>query len=160
MVTGEDLRKAMSKFATGVTLIITLEEDGSVHAMTANAVTSISLDPPLVLVCVGNKRTTYRYIQLRGRYAINVLSRQQEEVASYFAKEEQYRTGDVPVRYVLTQRGTPMVEGCICFLDCEVVGAHDYGDHTIFVGEVKSSQSGAGEPLLFYESRLRGLNRE
>ena len=159
IVTGEGMRKAMSKFATGVTLITTMEESGSAHAMTANAVTAISLEPPLVLVCVGTGRNTHRYIQSRGRYGINVLNRNQEEEASYFAKEEQYRIGDVPVRYVVTKRGTPMIEGCICFLDCEVVGAHDYGDHTIFVGEVKCIRAVEGEPLLFYESRMWGLNR-
>ena len=72
LVSGEDL--AMRKFTTGVTLLTTLRDDGSVKAMIANSVTSVSLDPPLVLVCVGHGRNTHEYIVSTGRYCVNVLA--------------------------------------------------------------------------------------
>ena len=157
MVTGDVLRKAMAKFVTGVTLLATPKEDGSVQAMTANAVASISLDPPLVLVSVGHTRNTFHHLQNNGRYTINVLRREQDEAARYYAKDERDRTGNVPVNYIRSRRGMPVVEGCLAFLDCDVVATHQYGDHTIFVAEVLETYTSAGEPLLFYNHRLRGL---
>ena len=97
MVSGKDLRNAMRKFTTGVTLLTTLREDGSVNAMTANSVTSVSLDPPLVLVCVGHCRNTHRHIVSTGRYCINVLADGQASAAEYFAHDEDRGTGPEPV---------------------------------------------------------------
>ena len=159
MVSGDELRKVMRRFSTGVTLLTTLREDGSVKAMTANSVTSISLDPPLVLVCVRHDRNTFQYIEGTGRYTINVLGREQASSAKHFANDEEQRGGLDPVEFTLTDSGSPKVEGCIAFLDCDLVGAHPHGDHTIFVGEVKDSSTEAGEPLVFYEGRFLGLDR-
>ena len=108
MISGDELSKAMAKFATGVTLITTSEEDGSVHAMTANAITSISLEPALVLVCVAHTRNTFRYIRQSGRYAINVLNAEQLELARHFARSDRDREFQkVPVDYGFSRRGTP-----------------------------------------------------
>ena len=150
----------MRKFTTGVILLTALREDGSVKAMTANSVTSISLDPPLVLVCVGHERNTFQYINGTGRYSINVLANEQASAAKYFANDQEQRTGPDPVEFTLTERGSPRVKGCIAFLDCDVVGAHPHGDHTIFVGEVKDALTGDGEPLVFYEGNFLGLDRQ
>ena len=159
MVSEEELRNAMGRFATGVALITTLEEDGGVHAMTANSLTSISLAPALVLVSVAHHRNTYRYIRLRGCFAINVLRQDQADLAWYFAKDDHQPEEQVSVEYRFTQRGTPGVHGCICFLDCEVVASHDHGDHAIFIGEVKETYSTDGDPLVFYQGRLLGLDQ-
>ena len=159
MVSGDELRKVIRRFTTGVTLLTTLREDGSVKAMTANSVTSISLDPPLVLVCVGHDRNTFQYNEGTGRYTINVLGREQASSAKHFANEEQ-RTGPDPIEFTLTDRRSPKVAECIAFLDCDVVGAHPHGDHTIFVGEVKDGSTEAGEPLVFYEGRFLGLDEQ
>ena len=157
MVSADELRKALSFFATGVTVVATLEKGGKAHGMTANAVTSVSLDPPLVLVCVGHQRNTYRYIRQTGQFAINILERSQDEVAKYFALQEDERTGETPATFESSRRGTPRLQGAIGFIDCEVVGTHDYGDHTIFVGAVQDTSTQPGEPLLFYQSRLTQL---
>ncbi len=149
----------MRKFTTGVILLTTLREDGSVKAMTANSVTSISLDPPLVLVCVGYGRNTHQYINGTGRYSINVLADDQGAAAKYFANEQEQRTGPDPVAFTMTERGSPKVKGSIAFLDCDVVGAHPHGDHTIFVGEVKDAVAQDGEPLVFFEGRFQALDR-
>ena len=157
MVSGIDLRQAMGKFATGVTLVTTLREDGSAKAMTANSVTSLSLDPPLVLVCLSHTCNTFPDVRRSGQYAINILGRAQNEAARFFAKDPEERTGDEPVKYSLNSRGHPMVEGCLAFLDCDVIAVHDHGDHTIFVGEVKETRVKSGEPLVFYEGKYGGV---
>ena len=114
----------MREFTTGVTLLTTLRDDGSVKAMTANSVTSISLDPPIVLVCVGHGRNTHQHIESTGRYGINVLADDRAPAAEYFANEHMRSTGPDPVEYTMTERGSPKVIGSIAFLDCEVVGSH------------------------------------
>ena len=158
MVTGEELRKTMAKFATGVTVLTTRKADGTVQAMTANAFASISLEPPLVLVSIAHTRNTFPHVRRAGRYAVNVLRREQIELAEYFAKNDRERTDNTPVNYIDSAGGMPVIEGCLAFLDCRVVAAHEHGDHTLFVAEVIETRTSAGEPLLFYERQLQGLD--
>ena len=149
MVTGVELRTVMANFATGVTLLTTLKADGSVQAMTANAFASIALDPPLVMVSIGNARNTYPHVKQSGRYAISVLRSDQIEIARHFAQEDDERTDNAPVEYSQSKAEMPVVTGCLAFLDCKVVATHPHGDHTIFVAEVVETQISSGEPLIF-----------
>jgi len=158
MVSGNDLRAAMGKFATGVTLIAALRDDGSVQSMTANSVTSLSLDPPLVLVCLSHTCNTLPYLRSTGRYSINVLDRSQSEAATFYAKPDEKRAGPDPVEYSFNDRGSPIVRGCLSFLDCDVVAAHEHGDHTIFVGAVRDTGTDSGDPLVFYEGHYSGVD--
>ena len=158
MVTPNEYRQALAKFATGVAVIGSLEADGSIHGMTANALTSISLDPPLVLVCIGHMRNTYRNVRTRGRFGINVLSEQQRDIAHYYARQDKDRVGDVRVPWLMKGGGSPRVEGSLAFLECRVVAHHDHGDHAIFIAEVEGVVTGPGQPLLFHESQLRNLD--
>ena len=148
----------MGKFPTGVTVVTILKDDGSVGAMTANSVTSICLEPPLVLVSVGHTTNTHGYIGESGRFAINVLKGDEAQVARYFAVDEQDREGDLPVKFSFTGRGTPMIIGCLSFMDCVVVDTHDHGDHTIFIGEVMETHTSSGNPLVFFEGRYFDLD--
>ena len=148
----------MRKFPTGVTLLTAVKGDGSVGAMTANSVTSITLDPPLVLVCVAHSRNTLKYIRDSGRFAVNVLREGEGHVARYFAVDEEDRVGELPVEYSFNGRGTPRVKTCLSFMDCQVVAAHDHGDHTILVGEVHATQAEEGDPLVFFEGRYLGVD--
>ncbi len=157
MVGGDDLRAAMSKFPTGVALLTTRTSDGVSHAMTANSLTSISVDPPLVLVCVGHSRNTHRYILDSGRYGINILSREHEAAARYYAVDEQDRVGDAPLEMTLSPAGLPVAHGSLCFLGCEVVASHEHGDHTIFIGRLLETSLDGGEPLVFHDRRYTGL---
>ena len=157
MVGGDELRAAMSRFPTGVTLLTTRTGDGVSHAMTANSLTSISVEPPLVLVCVGHSRNTYKYILDSGRYGISVLSREHEAAARYYAIDEQDRVGDAPLELTLSASGLPVAGGCVCFLGCEVVASHEHGDHTIFIGRLVETSLSGGEPLVFHDRRYTGL---
>lgn len=160
MVSGDDLRLAMSKFPTGVTLVTTVAADGSVHAMTANSLTSVSLDPPLVLVCIGHARHTNQIVRRTERYAVNVLNGEQATAAKYYSQDDDDRVGAPPVEFTLNERGVPKADGCICFLDCDVVAAHDHGDHTIFVGRLREADTGEGQPLIFHDRHLRELGSD
>lgn len=154
MVTKDEFRTAMSNFATGVTVVTTIDEHGQPHAMTANSFTSVCLDPPVVLICVAHSTHTYKYLEKAGRFGINVLGQDQEAVGAYFAKRPGDRHGEVAYTYSTSEDGLPVLEGSMAFFGCQVTNTHVCGDHTIFLGEVKEVRQGDhAAPLLFFRSR-------
>ena len=155
MITRDDFRKCMADFATGVTVVTTLDDEDGVHGMSANSFTSVCLEPPLVLVCVAHNTNTYWFIQSRQCFGVNVLSGQQEDVGKYFARKPEDRHGDVEYDYSITSGcGVPALNGVLAFFGCQVVGSHVHGDHTIYIGEVKEMYSGEpSTPLIFFKSR-------
>lgn len=157
---GEDMpdaqtfRQAWGKFATGVSIVTTADSDGSVHGMTANGINSVSLDPLLVLVCAGHTTTSYPLIRDSRRFAINILSEDQQAIAEYYARPTDQKTGDLDIAISRTERGGYIVDGSLAQMDCRVVTEHEAGDHTIFIGEVEEINVGDGRPLLFFEGRF------
>jgi flavin reductase (DIM6/NTAB) family NADH-FMN oxidoreductase RutF len=148
----------MSEFATGVTVVTTLDDEDRVHGMSANSFTSVCLDPPLILVCVDHATNTFRFVERRRRFGVNVLGGGQEDMGRYFARRPEDRRGDVEYHYHLSPGcGVPALKGVLVFLGCQVVSSHAYGDHTIYIAEVKEVQRGESQvPLLFFESRWYG----
>ena len=154
MPDAQTFRQAWGKFATGVSIVTTVRSDGDVHGMTANGINSVSLDPLLVLVCAGHTTTSYPLIRDSRRFAINILSEDQREIAEYYARPTDQKTGDMDIPLSMTERGSAVVEGSLAQMDCRVVTEHEAGDHTIFIGEVEEINLGDGRPLLFYEGRF------
>ena len=155
MVDKDDFRRCMSEFATGVTVVTTLDDEDKVHGMSANSFTSVCLDPPLVLVCVAHNTNTYGFIESKRRFGVNVLGSHQEAIGRYFARKPEDRHGDVEYDYTITSVcQVPAIKDVLVFFGCQLVGSHVYGDHTVYISEVKEILRGeAGSPLLFYESR-------
>lgn len=154
MVSRDDFRKAMSKFATGVTVVTSVDEEGEPHSMTANSFTSVCLDPPIVLVCVAHGTNTHGYVEKHGKFGINVLKEEQEELGAHFARRPADRSGDISYTYSRSENGTPILDESMVFFDCKVIDSHVYGDHTVYLGEVKEvRQEDEGTPLMFYQSR-------
>jgi flavin reductase (DIM6/NTAB) family NADH-FMN oxidoreductase RutF len=159
LVTKDEFRRCMSEFATGVTVVTTLDEEGEIHGMSANSFTSVCLEPPIVLVCVAHNTNTYRLVENRKSFGINILSGDQEGVGKYFARRPEDRTGDVGYDYSLSSAcEVPALKGALAFFGCQVVDSYVYGDHTIYIAEVKEIYKGepGGVPLLFFESRWYG----
>ena len=157
MPDAQTFRQAWGKFATGVSVVTTVQEDGSVHGMTANGINSVSLDPLLVLVCVGHTATSYPLISEVRRFAINILGEDQQPVAEYYARPTDQKTGDLDVSFTHTEHGSATVDGSLVHMDCRVVTEHEAGDHTIFIAEVEEIEIGDGKPLLYYEGRFSSL---
>ena len=158
MVSKDDFRGGMARFATGVTIVTTLDHQGNLHGMTANSFTSISLTPPLALVCVDFRTHTHNYIKALGAFGVNILSQEQEEIGGYFARKPQDRLG-TPFQHHLSDMGLPVIEGSMAYFGCRVVDAHVHGDHTIYIGSVDEMDLGnKANPLLYYESRFTRLN--
>jgi flavin reductase (DIM6/NTAB) family NADH-FMN oxidoreductase RutF len=155
VISADEFRRTLSHFASGVTTITTLDADGKPTGLTASAFTSVSLEPPLILVCVDHKSQSYPSIRERGRFAVNVLGLDQEAISKRFASTRPDKFEGVPYR--LGEVGVPLVEGALAQLECVTVSAHVAGDHTIFVGRVEQAHVGAGEPLIYFRGRYDRL---
>ncbi|WP_068085199.1 flavin reductase family protein [Novosphingobium rosa] len=149
------LRSTFGRFATGVT-IVSCESGGDVHGMTANSFTSVSLDPALVLVSLGNRTRMAEMLRDGGDFGLNILSAAQQGLSNHFAG----RPGED--RIVFTPiMGVPMIAGALAHLVCRLRDVWPAGDHSLFVGEVlHHAQDDAGAaPLLFYGGAYRHLDQ-
>lgn len=151
----ELFRQAMGCFATGVT-IITVDYEGAVQGMTANAFASVSLDPQLVLVCVDQKARTHAHLHARKRFGVNILAENQRAVSEHYADPE--RVDPWPeVQFDRTQHGTPVLHGALAYLECRLQNAQDAGDHTIFIAQVEDIVVRPGRPLLYFQGEYNNL---
>ncbi len=161
-LTASEFRKAMGTFATGVT-IVTVDLDGEVHGMTANAFASVSLDPTLVLVCVDHTTRTHAHLHAKKRFGINVLREGQRAISEYYARPErthEHAEEEAGARFERTRHGTPMLQGSLAYLECRLHSAEEAGDHTIFIAEVEDVVVREGEPLLFFRGKYRELGKD
>jgi flavin reductase (DIM6/NTAB) family NADH-FMN oxidoreductase RutF len=152
------LREVMAKFATGVT-VLTAGGEGA-HGMTANAFSSVSLDPPLVLCCVSRAARMHEAILSAGTFAVSILADGQRDLAKYFADWRRPRgmaQFDAVDWFEGPSTGTPLLSDCLAWLECELTQAYDGGDHTIFLGSVLNSSRRVGSPapLVFYGGAYR-----
>jgi flavin reductase (DIM6/NTAB) family NADH-FMN oxidoreductase RutF len=156
-LTASEFRRAMGTFATGVT-IVTVDLEGGVHGMTANAFASVSLDPMLVLVCVDHTTRTHAHLHAKKRFGINVLREDQRAISEYYARPErthEHAEEEAGARFESTKHGTPMLQGSLAYLECRLHSAEEAGDHTIFIAEVEDVVLREGEPLLFFRGKYR-----
>lgn len=150
--TSRDFRNALGRFATGITVVTTVV-DGETHGMTANAFVSVSLDPPLVLVSVGNKAHMHGYLQQSGRYGISVLTAAQERYSQHFAG---FGAPELQPEFVEVG-GIPLLAESLAHLIVAVTDAHPAGDHTLYIGQVEYMKWWDGEPLLYFQGRYERL---
>jgi flavin reductase (DIM6/NTAB) family NADH-FMN oxidoreductase RutF len=148
-------RTAMGKFATGVTVIAT-DVDGDVHGMTANAFMSVSLDPKLVVISIGEKARILEKIKQSKTFSVNILAADQQELSMIFAGQLKEH------REVEFERldGKPVLKGAVAQIACEVSAEHLEGDHTLFIGRVTDIHLEDAEPLVFYSGKYRALVEE
>src|SRR6266568_540034 len=152
----------MACFATGVT-VITVDYEGEIQGMTANAFTAVSLDPLLVLVCVDHQARTHAHLHARKRFGINILSEQQRAISEHYARPDRDPTRaeqEAGARFDRTVHGTPVLQGALAYLECRLQTAQDAGDHTIFIAEVEDIVVRSGKPLLYFHTRYRKLGPE
>jgi 3-hydroxy-9,10-secoandrosta-1,3,5(10)-triene-9,17-dione monooxygenase reductase component len=140
-------RAAMSAFTTGVA-VITTAWDGGCHGMTANSLTSVSLDPCLLLVCPRRGSSTGEAIHQRMAFAVNLLANEQAEISRRFIGKLDERFKDLEVAF--DRLGLPLLPNCLAHFSCVVRDIHPAGDHDIVVGEVVDCRARDGEPLVYY----------
>lgn len=159
------MRDVMGRFATGVTVVAATDPlSGARRGLTANAVCSVSLDPPLILVCVSKHGRTHDVINRAGHFSVNVLAEAQLDACEAFASAESDKFETVP--HYLGRTGAPLLSGSLASLECELWTEYPGGDHTIFVGRVLSAigNEDCGRPLVFYRGKYasvkpRSVNR-
>jgi flavin reductase len=155
----KEFRATVGAFATGVTVVTTRGEEHA-YGMTANAFSSVSLDPPLILVCVISPSEGAEHISRNGVFAVNVLSADQEPLSRYFASRDRPRGRDAfkEVAHRFGASGSPILDGSAAFLDCRLHATHEVGDHVIFIGEVLELEvKDGGAPLVFHGGGYRLL---
>jgi flavin reductase (DIM6/NTAB) family NADH-FMN oxidoreductase RutF len=158
----KDFRAALGAFATGVTVVTTMS-DGHGYGMTVNAFSSVSLDPPMVLVCARSGAEGSEQIDRNGCFAVNILAVDQEPLSGYFASRDRPRGRDAfrDVDHHVGVTGSPLIEGVAAHLDCRLEQSFTAGDHEIFIGEVLDLHINREvEPLLFHGGRYRFLREE
>jgi flavin reductase (DIM6/NTAB) family NADH-FMN oxidoreductase RutF len=159
-VSPAEFRQAMGHFATGVTIVTSIAPDGVPVGTTANAVTSLSLDPPLVLVCFDLASLTLRAIRGHGAFAINVLAEPQRQLSANFARRGFDAVWD-DVTHRPGRTGSPRLHGVLAVLDCTVESRLSGGDHEIIIGRVlEAEMRGEGSPLLYWRGRYTSLGAE
>ncbi len=151
-------RDVCGNFATGVSVVTMAGESGP-RGLTANAISALSLDPTLFLVCVDLGATSYPVIDQAGKFAINLLAEDQEDVSNFFAGTTPADNPMGEIEYHMSDLGSPLIEGSLAWLDCRTHSILDGGDHKIFVGEVASCEivRPEADPLLFFRGRYRGI---
>jgi flavin reductase ActVB len=149
-------REAMKRFASGVTIVTTVDQDGEWKGFTASAFCSVSLDPPLVLVCQARTSTSHAAFARCDRFLINILGAEHQELALRFARSggDKFTGGEFrPSR----TWGLPLLPDALAVVRCEVHARHEGGDHDIYIGEVRSCRVRDGAPVLHFDSRFWAL---
>lgn len=147
-------RQVMGRFATGVTVVTTCVGD-QFSGMTANAVMSLSLDPPLVVVSVDKSASMHGLLQQGQCFAINILRHEQEELSNRFAQRGPKEFADLATK--VAESGAPILLDALAYLDCRLVEIAAAGDHDMFIGECLGGEAGDGAPLIFFGGRYGEL---
>jgi len=156
VISAQDFRAAMGSFAAGVTVITTLDESGAPQAVTATAFSSVSLAPPLCLVCIAKRTRAYRPLLLKGHFAVNILRAEQEWLSTRFASSVADRFASVTWEPGGIT-GCPLIDGALVSLECQVVEVHSGGDHDIFLGSPRSVRIHDGAPLVYWRGNYSSL---
>ncbi len=162
--TSQQFRNTMSHFASGVTVVTTLAKDGTYHGITVSSFTSVSLNPPLVLICIDKNAAAHHILPEFGFFCVNFLHEGQVNLSNRFAGRDPERSfDDIPLYTSAT--GAPVFAEALGFVDCRIVNTYDGGDHTIYLGEVlqlgtadptlKDGQESS--PLIYYKSAYHSL---
>jgi flavin reductase (DIM6/NTAB) family NADH-FMN oxidoreductase RutF len=160
--TAKEFRSALGAFATGVT-VITSQGGDSPYGMTANAFSSLSLDPPLILVCVKGGTDGCKTIEENRVFAVNVLGADQEPISRYFSSKDRPRGRDAfrEISHRSGASGSPILDGVAAYIDCRVTAQHPAGDHVIFIGEVQAlAVDPSVPPLLFHHGKYRHVRED
>jgi flavin reductase (DIM6/NTAB) family NADH-FMN oxidoreductase RutF len=157
-VSTEGFKSAMRRFATGV-CIVTTEAGGTIHGFTVNAFTSVSAEPPQVLVCVNRAATAHPLISAAGRFCVNILGVEQRALAERFSGGDK-TTRFAGLDYRIGPAGSPILPGVLAYFDCTLAEEYSAGTHTIFVGNVIEAGDRAGSPLGYYDRGYRDFQLE
>ena len=154
-VSGEEFRRACALFATGVAVATVRASDGTPHGLTISSFTSVSIAPPLVLICIDIGCPFLSHFRLSTHFAINVLSESQRDLSVVFAEKPDGRFQGLD--WFPGRSGAPLLTGCLAGIECRALSIQELGDHAVFVGQVEHAESREGRPLLYFSRGYRSL---
>ena len=154
-VTSEEFRRACGRFATGVTIASVIDAKGLPHGLTVSSFTSVSLKPPLILICLGHAVSVIEHFRAASYFGINVLAEGQRELSDRFARKGHDRFDGM--EWHPGETGVPLLRGVLAAIECAIHQRIPSGDHDIFVGEMVSAHVTEGSPLIHFAGRYRGL---
>jgi flavin reductase (DIM6/NTAB) family NADH-FMN oxidoreductase RutF len=148
-------RRTCARFTTGITVVTVVDEQSRPHGMTVNSFSSVSLDPPLVLVSIDLRNAILGHFLSSPYFAINILAEHQEHLSRRFSSVSENRFNDIDWRS--GEFGVPLLDGVLAQLECSVTRTFEAGDHTVLIGEVRLASYTAGRPLVFFNSSYQSL---
>ena len=154
-ISNDEFRAALSRFASGVTVVTTKDLSGKPHGITVSAFSAVSLDPPLVLICIDKSTASHYAFEETGRFAVNILHEDQITISAQFASPLLDKFDGVSFSEGI--EGVPVLEDALVNLECRLKYAHEGGDHTIFVGEIERATVRDGKPLVYFYGDYRKL---
>jgi flavin reductase (DIM6/NTAB) family NADH-FMN oxidoreductase RutF len=146
-----EFRSALGAFATGVTVVTCMSQDGTPVGLTANSFNSVSLDPPLILFSLDRKSYSFAHFRAASHFAVNILADTQQEISRHFARPSEDKWRDVS--FDVSGVGCPAFKDALAVFECSTHTIHDGGDHIIIVGKVVGFSHKAGDPLLYYRGK-------
>ena len=152
----DEFRAALGRFASGVTVVTTKDADGKFYGLTVSAFCSVSLEPPLILVCVEKTTGSHRALQESNFFTVNVLRESQQHYSDQFASYLPDKFDGI--EFEINENGIPILQNTLAVLECRIVNTHDGGDHTIFVGQIEKSRISDGKPLIYFHGNYRKMN--
>lgn len=154
-ITDAEFRAALSRFASGVTVVTTRDAEGSLHGLTVSAFCSVSADPPLVLICIAKDTYSHDAFLERRAFVVNILSEDQRNVSEQFALPLEDKFAGIETQEMMS--GLPSIVGSLAVLDCTIVQNYDGGDHSVLIGRIDEAVSDEGSPLLYFRGNYREL---
>jgi flavin reductase (DIM6/NTAB) family NADH-FMN oxidoreductase RutF len=153
-----DFRRTLGCFATGITVITTVDDDGAPVGLTANSFTSLSLDPPMVLFCLDRKVQSFQAFHEKRHFAVNILHESQREISTRFAMSGVEKWSGI--EFETWDTGCPILRGCLANLECDIDSIYEGGDHVIVVGRVRrlARADEDDRPLIYYRGGYTALN--
>jgi len=151
----QELRRVLGHFVTGVTVVTTMDKVGTPFGLTVNAFTSLSLNPPLVLICIDKEAQCYRCFDQSRIFAVNVLSEDQEAISRRFASRGIEKFAGI--KWHRGKLGVALLDGAMGHIECKVVHSYEGGDHTIYVGEIVNTAASGKRPLIFFKGKYHRL---
>ena len=152
----DTFRAALGRFASGVTVVTTRDGEGRDHGMTVSAFCSVSLDPPLVLACIGHEASMHGVVMHADRFGVSILAVGQEPLARRFADQRSDRFDGIG--YSRGKLGLALIDDALAHLECTVVDRREAGDHTLVVGRVEAAVCHQGRPLVYYRGGYTQLD--
>jgi flavin reductase (DIM6/NTAB) family NADH-FMN oxidoreductase RutF len=155
-ITNDQFKSSLGRFASGVTVVTTKDNDGKLHGLTVSAFSSVSMNPPLILVCIHKNTGSYSSFEESKAFVVNILEESQQQISNHFASHSDDKFSGQ--NYELNENGLPILADCLVNLECSLKHSYDGGDHTIFVGEIEKTTVRDGKPLIYSQGKYREIN--